>query len=71
MEAYVDVLRQMLLQAMVGQHSSVAEEAFTTTCAFIVSLEVPVVRYGLVDLLPAMLNVSLKCPLVGMLHVAK
>ncbi len=57
METYIDIVKQILLQALLSQHSSLSEEAFTATCGFIVSAEVPVMRLGLEQLLEPMLNV--------------
>ena len=57
MEKYINIVKQILLQALQSQHDSLCEEAFTATCGFIVSAEVPVMRLGLEDLLEPMLDV--------------
>ncbi len=57
MEKYIGVVKQILLQALQSQQCSLSEEAFTATCGFIVSAEVPVMRLGLEELLEPMLDV--------------
>lgn len=57
LESYIDLVKHILLQALLSQHISLSEEAFTATCGFIVSAEIPVLRLGLEELLEPMLNV--------------
>ena len=59
LEALLEIVKQMLLQALISQHVSVSEAAFTTTSSFIISIEVPGVRQRLIDLLPHMITVRL------------
>lgn len=58
LETYIDVVKKILLQALLSQHTNLSEEAFTAACGFIVSTEVPVIKLGLDDLLEPMINVS-------------
>ena len=72
METYIDLVKQILLQALLSQHSSLSEEAFTATCGFIVSAEVPVLKLGLEQLLEPMLNVRTTTTLyIGNVTVCK